>query len=452
MKKKIFSNMWLKVMAVVVAFVIWLMVVNGDDPVKTETFRNVPITVKNADLFTEKVKKVYIPRLDSKTGQELDTVTVYVKARRSILDKLSADSFTVTADFENIVEDMNTIPLDITCNTVPSLTMKDMWCDLRSLKVDLENVKEATYVVSVQEDGAPANGYQVGSLKPVEGESIAIAGPESDMNKIGKVVVTVSVSGLRRSNTVTAPIKIYDKNEETFKESQMERLTIKTVDGKVFEGDTMDVRAEVWKIKSGVIPDVEISGTPADGYRVAAVTTAPETIGVAGSRTTLAELGNQLAISEQISVDGVSETFSQEINLKEYLEDKYGNSLQLEKDISDIIVVTVQMEQIGTTTVKVPVLDIKIEGKPENMSYKLTPADYISLKVQPKWEGEPDIAADDIQVTLDLSAEQYQTPGNYQVPLTVVLPDGYTLTSQATIAVNLVKIEPATEVDSQAVQ
>lgn len=201
-----------------------------------------------------------------------------------------------------------------------------------------------------------------------------------------------------------------------------------------------------------MVPDVEISGTPADGYRVAAVTTAPETIGVAGSRTTLAELGNQLAISEQISVDGVSETFSQEINLKEYLEDKYGNSLQLERDISDIIVVTVQMEQIGTTTVKVPVLDIKIEGKPENMSYKLTPADYISLKVQPKWEGEPDIAADDIQVTLDLSAEQYQTPGNYQVPLTVVLPDGYTLTSQATIAVNLVKIEPATEADSQAVQ
>lgn len=452
MKKKIFSNMWLKVMAVMVSFVIWLMVVNGDDPVKTETFRNVPITVKNADLFMEKMKKVYIPRVDSKTGQELDTVTVFVKARRSVLEKLSADSFTVTADFENIVEDLNTIPLDITCNTVPSLTMKDMWCDLRSFKVDLENVKEATFVVSVQEDGTPANGYQVGSLKPVDGESIAIAGPESDMKKIGKVVVTANVSGMSESNTITAPIKIYDKNEEGFKESQMERLTIKTVDGKVFEGDTMEVSAEIWKVKSGVVPEVETSGTPADGYRVAAVTTAPETIGVAGSGDTLAELGSRLTISDQISVDGVSETFSQEINIKEYLEETYGNSLQLERDISDIIVVTVQMEKIGTTTVRVPVSDIRIEGKPEDMSYKLTPADYISLEIQPKWEDEADITAEDVQVTLDLSPDQYQIPGNYQVPLTVVLPDGYTLTSEATIAVNLVKVTPSSEAESQAGQ
>ena len=43
MKKKIVSNFWLKIMAVLVSFLIWLMVINGDDPIKTETFRNVPI-------------------------------------------------------------------------------------------------------------------------------------------------------------------------------------------------------------------------------------------------------------------------------------------------------------------------------------------------------------------------------------------------------------------------
>lgn len=452
MKKKIFSNMWLKIMAVLVAFLIWLMVVNGDDPVKTEFFRNVPITVKNADVFMEKVKKVYIPRVDSKTGQELDTVSVYVTARRSVLDKLSPESFTVTADFENIVEDMNTIPLDITCNTVPSLTMKDMWCDLHSFKVDLEDVKEATFVVSTREDGVPATGYQVGNMKLVDGESIAIAGPESDMKKISKVVVTVGVSGAKKNKTVTAPIEIIDKNEEKFTDSQMERLTIKTLDGKVFEEDKMDVSVEIWKVKSGVVPDVEISGTPADGYRVAEVTTAPETIGLAGNREVLAELGNRLAISGQVSVEGETENFTQEINLKEYLEDNYGDSLQLERDLSDIIVVSVQMEKIGTTTVRVPVSDIEIKGKPENMGYKLTPADYISLEIQPKSEEEAEIAAEEIQVTLDLSSSEYQTPGNYQVPLTVVLPDGYTLTSQAMIAVNLMKLEPAKDAESQAAQ
>lgn len=446
MKKKIFSNMGLKIMAVLVAFLIWLMVVNGDDPVNTAIYRGIPVTVKNADVFMEKVKKVYIPRVDSKTGQELDTVTVYVKAKRSILNKLTSESFTVTADFENIVEDLNSIPLDISCNTVPTLTMRDMWCDLRSFKVDLENVKEANYVVSVQEDGTPATDYQVGSLKPVDGESVAIAGPESDMNKIGKVVVTVDVGNLKRSTTVTAPIKIYDKNEELFRESQMERLTVKTVDGKVFENGMMDVNAEIWRVKSGVIPDVEVEGTPADGYRIAEVTTAPESISLAGNRTVLSELGTSLKISDQVFADNASSTFSQEVNLRAYLEENYGDDLKLEKDMSDIIVVTVQIERIGATTMRIPVSDILIKGKPEKMSYNLTPADYISMEIQPKSEEEVSISPEDIQVTLDLSDPKYQIPGNYQVPLEVILPEGYTLTSQASIAVNLVKVaETATE-------
>ena len=211
----------------------------------------------------------------------------------------------------------------------------------------------------------------------------------------------------------------------------------------------MNVSVEIWKKVRGIIPDVEVGGTPADGYRVAKVTTAPETIGLAGRKAVLAELGNHLAISDQISVDGASGTFSKEINLKEYLEDQYGESLQLERGSSDIIVVTVQMEKIGTTTVQVPVANIVIKGKPENMTYKLTPADNISLEIQPKWAEEEKITADNIQVTLDLSSSQYQTPGNYRVPLTVVLPDGYMLTSEATIAVNLVKTEPAVETESQ---
>ena len=426
MKKKIVSNFWLKIMAVLVSFLIWLMVINGDDPIKTETFRNVPITIKNADVFMEKVKKVYRAREDNRTGQETDSVTVYVKARRSILERLSSDSFTVTADFENIVGELNTIPLDISCTTVPTLTMKDMWCDLHSLKVELEDVKDATFVVSTKAEGAPANGYQVGGLEPVDGNSVAIAGPESDMKKIGKVEVAVEVRGLTKSKTVTAPITIYDKNETQFEEEQMK------------------VRAVIWKVRRGIVPSIETSGTPAEGYQVVKVTTAPETIGLAASKDVLDQLGYRLTISNQVSVEGASETFSKEINLKEYLEENFGSTLIQEKDLSDIIVVTVQMEKIGTTTIRVPVSDIAVRGRSENMSYKLTPADYISLEIQPQSDQEV-IKPEDVQVILDLSSSKYQTPGNYQVPLEVILPEGCVLSAQAKIAVDLVKTESASE-------
>jgi YbbR domain-containing protein len=396
----------------------------------------------------DKVKKVYKPREDAE-GNELDTVTVYVKARRSVLDKLSASSFTVTADFENIVDGLNTIPLDITCNDVPSLTMEDMWCDLHSFKVELEDIKESTFVVSTREEGSPASGYQVGSVKLVDGDSIAIAGPESDMNKIGKVVISVNVQGLKKSKTLTEAIHIYDKNEEEFTASQMERLTIKTTDGKVFEEDQMDVKVEIWKVKTGITPNIVVSGTPASGYRVAKITVAPETIELAGTQSVLSEIGSSLDIEGLVSVDGAKENFSTEVNLKEYLEEQYGNSLTLEKSFSDIIAVNVQLEKIGTTTVRIPVSDITILWKPANMTCSLTPADYISLEIQPDTETNSQISESDISVTLDLSSSEYQTAGNYQVPLDVTLPEGYTLTSQASIAVNLTKTEQTTEVETE---
>ncbi len=447
MKENILSNFGLKVIAVLVAFLIWLMVINGDDPVKTETFRNVPVTVKNADIFMEKVKKVYKPRENAETGQEMDTVTVYVKARRSVLDRLSADSFTVTADFENIVEELNTIPLDIVCTTVPTLTMKDMWCDMRSFKVELEDVKDATFVVSTREEGTPESGYQVGKMEITTGESIAIAGPESDMKKIGKIILPVNVDGLKKSRTVSAEIQIYDKNEEQFTASQMERLTIKTLEGKVFKEDKLNVSVDIWKVRKGVRPSVEVAGTPAWGYRIAEITTAPETISVAGERSVLEELGFSLDVKGQVSAQGASATFSKEINLQDYLEESYGDTLVLEKDLSDLIIVTVRMEKIGTTTVQVPVADIDVKGKPEDMSYKLTPADNLTLEIQPESDDKPVLTAARIRITLNLSDEKYKVPGNYQVPLDIVLPDGYTLVSEPSIAVNLTRTEPLTSDD-----
>ena len=41
MKRRLMNNVGLKVLAFLSAFVLWLMVVNIDDPVKTETYHNI---------------------------------------------------------------------------------------------------------------------------------------------------------------------------------------------------------------------------------------------------------------------------------------------------------------------------------------------------------------------------------------------------------------------------
>ena len=48
-KYKFTDNLRLKIMAFVFAALLWLVVVNIDDPVESATFRNVPVTAEYSD-------------------------------------------------------------------------------------------------------------------------------------------------------------------------------------------------------------------------------------------------------------------------------------------------------------------------------------------------------------------------------------------------------------------
>ena len=76
-KYKFTDNLGLKIMAFVFAALLWLVVVNIDDPVESATFRNVPVTLQN----TQIVKNGG----DTYTIQDdTQTVSVVVTAKRSI--------------------------------------------------------------------------------------------------------------------------------------------------------------------------------------------------------------------------------------------------------------------------------------------------------------------------------------------------------------------------------
>ena len=107
MKRFFVKNIGLKLLSVVVAFLIWLIVVNVDDPEKTKSYviteKRIQMTnVEEAQAKAEQAesgKKVYsVVRDDDESGN----VTVYVTARRSLLDNLQASDIKVVANLENM--------------------------------------------------------------------------------------------------------------------------------------------------------------------------------------------------------------------------------------------------------------------------------------------------------------------------------------------------------------
>ena len=427
MKKSIFSNLGLKIVAVFVAFGIWLMVVNGSDPITRSSFTGIPVTIENQDrLGTGSVLSV-------KEGT--DTTTIWVEGKRSVIDKLDRTKFKVTADIDNITA-MKTIPLKIECSD-PRITYKNMWCEPPSLKVDVVAEEERAFIVNVLVQGEPGGKYEVGKADVHSGETVLITGPETAIRIIDKVIANVNVGGIDSDRQLSSIIKIVDKNGNEFTESQLNGLKIKTTKGVLLTDRKLSVDIDLWEIQPNIKLDIQTIGTLAPGYRISGITTTPATINLVGDEQTLRALKGKLTIPNRISVEGEKESFSRQLDLSDFLAERYKKELRQEANSAEKITVNVQIEKIGTRIFNVPISDIDIQEQREDLEITLTPADKIQIEYQPPADNLGLLLSKDVKVVLNLSNPQYSEAGTYEVPLEITLPKGYVLVSKVIIAVNL---------------
>ena len=76
------NNLGMKLFSLPLAFVIWIIIINIDDPTVSRNFLNVPVELLNSDAL-DTLGKVY-------EIAEGKSVTVTVTGRRSIVDKVRA--------------------------------------------------------------------------------------------------------------------------------------------------------------------------------------------------------------------------------------------------------------------------------------------------------------------------------------------------------------------------
>ena len=85
MKKLLFNNIGYKLLAIVLAVLLWLVVVNITDYTVTVKIEDIPVEQLNSDVL-EELDQIY----DVVKG---DTVDIYVKGRRSVVSNLTAKNF-----------------------------------------------------------------------------------------------------------------------------------------------------------------------------------------------------------------------------------------------------------------------------------------------------------------------------------------------------------------------
>ena len=83
MEKRLMNNIGLKILAFLVAFMLWIMVVNIDDPVTHKTFSDIPVSVINEEVLAKAQQPQTYQIVDN-----TQAVDVTVTAKRKTLSKI----------------------------------------------------------------------------------------------------------------------------------------------------------------------------------------------------------------------------------------------------------------------------------------------------------------------------------------------------------------------------
>lgn len=433
MKKRLTRNLSLKIVSVLAAILIWLFASSASDPVIRAEY-DVKVEVANDDYITDSGKTYQIEDADRE-------VKVYVNGKTSVVSNRESDIVAV-ADMHQIVEmdeDADVVYVPVEVKETRGISMKNVDIYPKTIPVSIEEVETKEFVVTVNTTGTPAAGYVIGECEPAM-EKISIRGPESTVNKIKSVVATINISGMDTDSERSAKITLMDQNgEATVTEDAKEYLNLIGLK----EDGTMDVNVDLWRVVDNIKVSASYSGTPAPGYEVEKITTTPETISVAGSEEALvklAENGNTVEIpASLINVEGSNQDLEANIKLNSLLKEEDG--FKIPENMAQSLLVRVSILPYGSKEFEVDTSDIIISGLGENLKVMFTQGSVI-VRVKGTEADLEQLKAKDIKASVDLTDK---VAGEYSVPVTVKLPEGYEQVENTLATIQLAKTENTKE-------
>ena len=412
MKKTLLNNPGLKLLSLAIALIIWLAIVNVNDPLMSRTIHNVPVHIVNGS-YIESLGKSY--RLDD----EYDTITVQVTGNRSAVESLTADNITAEVDLTEIVS-LDSDPIMVPVRLTSSATgVSELTSVPDTVKIELEEMVSEDFVITGTTGSTkPASGYQVAKLSP-EYEKVTITGPSSIIDIIDKVEAPVDVTDMTEDANKRASLVIYDKNGSQLTENQRSYLKFN------IEVSDVSVGVELYEVLNNVEVTAEnYQGTPSSGYQVTGITVVPNTISVVGDKENLEalkEAGSKIVLdSSLIDVSDAKSSFDIRID---DISKQLPEGISLASSSSGSVVISVEILPYNSASVKVPTAKITKNNLENGMNAVFSLAE-IEVTVEGTEAELQKLSADDIELSVDLSGLK---EGTHNVTVDVKLPDGYSL-------------------------
>lgn len=434
MKKFFTNNLGLKFLALIGSFLLWLIVVNINDPIDYQTFTGVQVEIINADAITDEGKVYEI--LDN-----TNVITVTVTAKRSVLDTLSRENIRAVADLSEVTI-TDTVSIKLSTNKY-NTSIESIDSNTEYLRLNIEDIRRKQLVIDTVTTGEPAEGYLIGNVSSDQ-NLVRLSGPASVIAKVSSAQVVVDVSGMNENISTSADLRLYDEEG---------RLIMN--DSITANIDSVNVNVSILATKT--VPIVyQTSGTPAEGYDMTGeINGTPEQIVIAGPQGQLDKISVIEVPETALNVTGQTGNMNVLLNIADYLP----NGIILgDRSFSGSVSVEVMIEPIETEKIRIPQSDIRLENIPEGFEASIVEYDSengISLRAITSkleaLEGTDWLGTVDVMEYLENQGIVEIVPGIYTIEAEFSVPEDIELAQRLYVKVELTAIvtEEEGEVESE---
>lgn len=396
-------NVGIKIVAVIVAALVWLVVINSTDPEKTIVIYNIPVEMTHEEAISD-MDMVY-----EVTSNKYVNITV--SGKRSVVSKLSYDDFKATASLKELSK-VNSVPVEVSArqgSVARKITIEKQ--SVQTLLVEVEEIKKDTFDIQVEYSGSAASGF-VPSNYSLSKNRVSITAPSSILKNIDKVVAQCELEGNSTDFTSKCKLALYDSDGNVIKTKHV-----------TMSSKQVSVTVEIDREKEVPIEIGDI-GTPANGYEIKSTTLSQDKVKLIGDNEVLNHIDNIL-ISDGIDISKAKKKYTQTVDLTKYIPE--GVTIHGETSVK----IEIEISPLATKNVTIKASDIKLLNKGD---HKVTVLKDVKIILQGESSVISNVTSKQISASIDVDK---LSPGKHSLPVELKVPEGVTVTEEVSAQVEI---------------
>jgi YbbR domain-containing protein len=199
-------DIWLRLLSLVLAFVLWAIAVGEENPDRPMTFTGIAVSVTGEDSL---LSAHGLSLIES----DISSVSVTVHGpRNQVTDKSMRSRITAEIDISSCTQ-AGEYDLPVKAS-VQRTGVEVSSVNPKTVHVRIDQVTSAQVPVRVEATGTPLTGYRAGKAEPVTAESVTIEGPASELAEVAYAYAVISADGKSATAIEECPIELFSDTGE----------------------------------------------------------------------------------------------------------------------------------------------------------------------------------------------------------------------------------------------